>query len=72
LADTVEAGQTGFTFDAPTPEALLGAVDRALAVWNTKEWPKLRRRCMRMDRSWSRSAERYEEVYRAAVGPSLS
>ena len=72
LADTVDDGQTGFTFDEPTPEALLGAVDRALAVWNTKEWPKLRRRCMRLDRSWSRSAERYEEVYRAAVGPSLS
>ena len=72
LADTVDDGQTGFTFDEPTPVALLGAIDRAFKVWNTKEWPKLRRRCMRLDRSWSRSAEHYEEVYRAAVGPSLS
>ncbi|MEX2282611.1 MAG: glycogen synthase, partial [Gemmatimonadota bacterium] len=72
LADTVDNGQTGFSFGDASPAGLMGAVDRAFAVWNTKEWPKLRRRCMRLDRSWGRSAEHYEEVYRAALGPSLS
>ena len=50
----------------------LSAADRAFETWGTREWPKLRRRCMRLDRSWGRSAQRYEEVYRAAIGPVLS
>jgi starch synthase len=72
LIDTVEDGATGFQFDEPTSDALLGAVRRALAVWRRKDWLKMRRRCMRLDRSWGRSAEKYEEVYRAALGPVSS
>lgn len=69
LVDTVEDGMTGFAFRDPTPEALCAAAERAFAVWRKKDWAKLRRRCMRIDHSWSRSAERYEQVYRAAIGP---
>jgi starch synthase len=72
LIDTVEDGVTGFQFEEPAPEALLGAVERALKVWRKKDWLKMQRRCMRLDRSWGRSAERYEEVYRAALGPVSS
>ena len=72
LIDTVEDRVTGFQFDEPTPEALLAAVQRALTVWRRKDWLKMRRRCMRLDRAWGRSAERYEEVYRAALGPASS
>lgn len=70
LVDTVHDGETGFVFDDPHPASFLAAADRALAVWRGKEWPKLRRRCMRLDRSWSRSAEHYEDVYRVAIGPT--
>ncbi|MGH7471617.1 MAG: glycogen synthase [Longimicrobiales bacterium] len=71
LVDTVEEGVTGFLFREPTPDALLGAAQRALKVFGKPAWSKLQRSCMRLDRSWSRSAEQYEEVYRAAVGPVL-
>ena len=72
LVDTVADGETGFAFDQATPQALLEATDRALAVYSKKrEWPRMQRRCMRLDHSWSRSAEQYTAVYRAAIGPVL-
>ncbi len=75
LVDTVvdcdaalETG-TGFVFDEPTGEALLGAIERALAAREGTAWPKLLRRIMRLDRGWERPARRYEQVYRALVPP---
>ncbi|WP_394838539.1 glycogen synthase GlgA [Pendulispora rubella] len=71
LVDTVvdcdaalETG-TGFVFEEPTGEALLGAIERALAAREMEEWPRLVRRIMRLDRGWERPARRYEQVYRA-------
>jgi starch synthase len=71
LADTVgdcdpRAGTgTGFAFVEPTPEALLAAVDRLLAVWRDRDrWRALMRRGMRADWSWDRPARRYLELYR--------
>ena len=72
LIDTVQDGSTGFMFDDPAPDALVAAAQRAFAFWRKKDWLKMRRRCMRLDRSWGRSAQQYEEVYRAAIGPILS
>ena len=71
LVDTVEDELTGFLFGDPTPEALTAAAQRAFHAWSRKSWSKLQRRCMRLDRSWSRSAQQYEAVYRAAIGPVL-
>jgi starch synthase len=68
LIDTVTDRKTGFLFDEPTPDALVGAVRRASAIWRVKGWNALRRRCMLLDRSWARSAEQYEAVYLAAQG----
>jgi starch synthase len=68
LVDTVEDGKTGFTFADATPEALADAVERAMRSWQARGWVTLQRRCMRLDWSWARSAERYEQVYRLAIG----
>jgi starch synthase len=68
LLDTVEDGRTGFAFDPPTPRALIDAAARAVAVWQRRGWVSLRRRCMRLDRSWKRSARLYAQVYRLATG----
>lgn len=68
LADTVSEKKTGFLFDEASPDAMLGAVRRAVSVWRTKGWNALRRRCMRLDHSWDGAAEEYERVYRLAIG----
>ena len=68
LADTVQDGATGFTFDAPDSRALLATMERAFRVWRGRRWNALRRRCMALDWSWDRSAEQYEQVYRMAMG----
>lgn len=68
LVDTVEDGRTGFLFDDPEPDALVAAVERARRVWRARGWNALRRRCMRLDRSWDSSARSYETLYRVAIG----
>ncbi|MFI5399653.1 MAG: glycogen synthase GlgA [SAR324 cluster bacterium] len=77
LADSVvdadraalEAGRaTGFSFDAPSSEALLGAIDRALEIYRTPErWRSLQRSAMARDFSWAASARKYIEVYESAL-----
>jgi starch synthase len=71
LVDTVvdcdaklETG-TGFLFDAPTPDALLGATERAIAAQLQPRWPNLVRRVMRLDRGWEGPGRRYEQLYRS-------
>jgi starch synthase len=59
---------TGFLFEAPTADALLGAVERALAARTVPRWPALVRRVMRLDRGWERPARRYEQLYRSLAG----
>lgn len=56
---------TGFLFDAPSADGLLGAAERALAARETPGWGRLVRRAMRLDRGWDRPARRYEQVYRS-------
>ncbi len=72
LADTVvpadeepERG-TGFVFDEYSAEAMLEALDRALAARRDPvRWEGIVRRGMGQDFSWDRSARRYEELYRS-------
>ena len=71
LVDTVvdcdaklETG-TGFLFEDETVDALLGAVERAIAARTSTRWPALVRRVMRLDRGWERPARQYEQVYRS-------
>jgi starch synthase len=67
LADTVADGQTGFTFCDPTPQAALRTITRAMDHWRARGWDALRRRCMRLDWSWDRSATLYEQLYRLTL-----
>jgi starch synthase len=70
LKDTVEEYDgdrgtgTGFIFAQYDPQALLGAIDRALQAFrNKRAWSALRRRAMSEDFSWDRSAEAYRNLY---------
>ena len=73
LVDTVvdidaalETG-TGVLIDGPTPQSLLGGVQRAVAATAHPRWGALRRRLMRLDLGWDRPARRYAHVYRSAL-----
>lgn len=67
LADTVVDGKTGFTFTEPSESGLVAAVKRAIRSWRGPGWNALRKRCMRVDHSWTRSAAEYEALYREAI-----
>jgi starch synthase len=83
LADTVvdateEAIQadraTGFSFDAATPAALEGAIQRAINARSQPAlWTRLMLRAMAQDFSWDGSAQKYMALYRqlATVSESL-
>ncbi len=69
LADSVTDQETGFVFDAPTADALLATVRRAIdAFRNPDVWRALQRNGMARDFRWDASARRYLEVYGAALG----
>jgi starch synthase len=68
LNDTIVDGRTGFLFDTPRPEALGATLERAAQAWRVRGWTPLRKQCMRLDRSWDRSARHYRELYRLAEG----
>ena len=56
---------TGFLFEEETADALLGAVERAIAARAAPRWPNLVRRVMRLDRGWERAARQYEQLFRS-------
>lgn len=70
LRDTIEdytlsEFSTGFLFQEATPEALAGAVRRALYVFRHPEsWNAMQVRGMEKDFSWKNSALQYEKLYR--------
>lgn len=70
LDDTIEhydprTGKgTGFKFHEYAPEALLGCVQNALAVFHQpEEWQKLMRNGMARDFSWTVAAREYIKIY---------
>ena len=67
VADSISEGPEGwgFRFDEETPEALLEAVDRALALFQKpKAWAAAMDRAMARDHSWDRAAAQYEALYK--------
>jgi starch synthase len=74
LKDTVENDDpkgegTGFTFGPAKPSALKAVLRRGLSVYqDQKEWRALQQRAMKKDFSWERSAEKYFDLYRGAIG----
>lgn len=72
LADTIIDAErkngNGFVFDDPNPEDLLAALRRAEALWEEpKAWSKMQQRGMKCDFSWTKSAARYEKLYRSVL-----
>jgi starch synthase len=74
LADTIEEFSAtaergnGFLFREYTGEALLGALERALAVYGSRPiFKRLARRIMGIDHSWARAAREYEAAYERAI-----
>lgn len=68
LADTIrDAGEpdgTGILFGDHHPAALGQGLQRALEVYSDAvHWSRLRRRGMRSDFSWTRSARQYDQLY---------
>jgi starch synthase len=59
---------TGFVMAEVNETALLQAIDRAIALYaNADLWKKLMRTAMRLDHSWSHSAQDYARVYAQAL-----
>jgi len=74
LADTIKDYQpvagtgNGFTFTPYDPWQLYGAVVRAAETYRHPSlWTWLIRRAMNEDVSWSRSAQKYVQLYHAAI-----
>ena len=64
LADTVEDGVTGFTFDVPRTSALAAAIKRAAAMFAKPEvWREMQLRAMAKDFGWPNAAREYLTVY---------
>ena len=70
LADTVRdyvpgrPDATGFVFDDYSPAALMGALGRALALFeHPQKWRALQLAGMNQDYSWDRSAREYVKMY---------
>lgn len=66
-ADAALETGTGFLFDHPSADELVGAVERAVAAYVSPAWPRIRRRAMRLDLSWDRPARRYVQIYRQVL-----
>lgn len=68
LSDTVEDQVTGFVFDNYGTNELGVALNRAFTAYEDREpWAQKMQTAMARDFGWSRSAERYLEMYRVAL-----
>jgi starch synthase len=77
LADTVvdasdeavrEDRATGFSFDAATPAALDGAMQRAINAYHEPaRWQQLMQRAMAQDFSWHGAAQKYVGLYKELI-----
>lgn len=74
LADTVDNYNphtgigTGFTFDIPTPEAVLGTIRWAVDTWyrSPEHFEKMKRIAMDLDFSWEETGKYYSSFYTQA------
>jgi starch synthase len=76
LADTVvdpesaeaqKIGATGFLFEGESPQAMRGAVRRAMHSFQSRDWLRYQETAMRRNFAWERSAQSYGDVYRRAI-----
>lgn len=69
LADTVQDGITGFTFDDYSSAAFWQALQRAIHVFSVDQagWRAIQQAGMAVDFSWERSAHGYQQLYERAI-----
>ncbi len=68
LADTVQDGATGFTFDAFDAVELADAIDRAIETFHDRPaWDQMVSDAMGLDHSWTKAELQYRDVYRRAL-----
>lgn len=71
MTDTefTESAATGFVFEDADSTGLMGAVERALALYKEPlAWRRLQLKGMEEDFGWTASAERYVALYCEASG----
>jgi starch synthase len=69
--DSARGNGTGFRFGPYHSNALLDAIDRALAVFcHRDDWNTLMKNAMAKDYSWNRSAREYVELYKRLYAPT--
>jgi starch synthase len=63
---------TGFGFTGAHQDALIDAMNRALALWPKRPtWERVMRRAMAQESSWIEPATRYGELYAALAQEAL-
>ncbi len=69
LADTVQDGVTGFTFNTYSSDAFWQALQRAIFIYNVDRpaWRAIQRNGLAADFSWQRSALGYQQLYEWAI-----
>jgi len=71
LRDTIDDGVTGFLFPDSSVRSLLGAVRRALLMFNFRPgMNQMQREAMRRDFGWDGPAREYHRVYERALASS--
>jgi starch synthase len=74
LADTVDDGVTGFSFDEPSAAALVTRIQRAARLYFTdrKRFNTTVRQAMLRDNGWARRAGEYEALYAALAAQATA
>jgi len=68
LSNLAYGSANGFVFEEATAAGFGGVLSRALSMYRRPpSWRRIMRSAMAADHSWSRSAENYLELYRAAL-----
>jgi starch synthase len=69
LGETIQDGATGFLFERPRAESLVGAIQRAKNVFARKhDLDAMRSRAMRRPSGWRHAVPSYLKVYQRALG----
>lgn len=66
--------RNGFCFGLPTTQELDAALTRAFTAWkhHPARWQMWMRQVMKLDFSWKRPAQRYEQIYRRVRGTQVN
>ena len=69
LADTVQDGVTGFSFNQYSVDDFWRALQRAIFIFRADrdDWQRIQRQGMQADFSWNRSAHGYQQLYEWAI-----